>query len=127
MRIADLKPREAITVTPGESLLEAAKHLADDDVGALIVFSPSGALGVFSERDLARAVADEVDVSVAQVGDYMTESPISVDLGSGLGDAIAKMNEFGVRHVVVTDENDVVGMISMRDLVALLGTVWPEL
>jgi signal-transduction protein with cAMP-binding, CBS, and nucleotidyltransferase domain len=127
MRIVDLKPREAITVTPSESLIEAAKHLADDDVGALIVFSSSGAIGVFSERDLARAIADEVDVSQAQVGDYMTESPITVDLSSGLGDAIAKMNEFGVRHVVVTDENDVVGMVSMRDLVALLGTVWPEL
>jgi len=127
MRIEELKPREAITVEPSESLLEAAKHLADDDIGALIVFSSRGPVGVFSERDLARAVADEVDVTFAQVGDYMTESPITVDLRSGLGDAIAKMNDFGVRHVVVTDENDVVGMVSMRDLVALLGTVWPEL
>lgn len=124
MKVADLAPREAITVMPGDSLLEAAKHLADDDVGALIVFAPRGVRGVFSERDLARAVADEIDLEEAQVGDYMTESPITVDLRSGLGDVIRKMNEFGVRHVVVTDENQVVGMISMRDLVALLGTMW---
>ena len=45
---------------------------------------------------------------------------------SGLGDAIAKLNEFGVRHLLVDEEGDITGMISMRDILALLGTNWPS-
>lgn len=127
MRIKDLKPRGAITVARGETLRAAAKHLADDDIGALVVFNASGAVGIFSERDLARAVADGADLDEEQVEEYMTQSPLTVENDSGIGTAIAKMNDFGVRHLVVVEERDVVGMISMRDLIGLLGTAWPEL
>ncbi len=127
MRIRDLKPRSAITVGRGETLRAAAKYLADDDIGALVVFSASDAVGIFSERDLARAVADGADLDEEQVQDYMTEAPLTVECDSGVGAAIAKMNDFGVRHLVVIDRRDVVGMISMRDLMGLLGTAWPEL
>lgn len=127
MRIKDLKPRGAITVARGETLRAAAKHLADDDIGALVVFNASGAVGIFSERDLARAVADGADLDEEQVEEYMTQSPLTVENDSGIGAAIAKMNDFGVRHLVVVEQRDVVGMISMRDLIGLLGTAWPEL
>ena len=127
MRIKDLKPRAAISVTSGETLRAAAKHLADDDIGALVVLGAVGAVGIFSERDLARSVADGADLDDEPVDEYMTEAPVTVPYDSGLGDAIAKMNEYGVRHLVVVDGRDVIGMISMRDLLALLGTAWPEL
>lgn len=127
MRVSDLKPRGAITVELGESLRGAAKHLADDDIGALVVFSASGLTGIFSERDLARAVADGADLDDGQVEDYMTEAPVTVEAHSAVGAAISSMNEFSVRHLVVVDEGDVVGMVSIRDLLALLGTAWPEL
>lgn len=127
MRISDLKPRDPVTVGRGESLRGAAKLLADDYIGALAVLGITGVNGVFSERDLARAVADGVDLDDEPVEDYMTEAPVTVDVRSGIGDAIAKMNDYGVRHLIVLDGDDPVGMISMRDLVALIGTAWPEL
>ena len=127
MRIKDLKPRTAITVAREETLRAAAKHLADDDIGALVVLDAVGAVGIFSERDLARSVADGADLDEEPLDEYMTEAPVTVPYNSGLGEAIAKMNEYGVRHLVVVDGRDVIGMISMRDLLALLGTEWPEL
>lgn len=127
MRISDLDPRSAITVDGSESLRYAAKHLADDDIGVLAVFNASGLVGILSERDLARAVADGADLDEEQVGEYMTDSPVRVEVGDAVGTAIAKMNEFSVRHLVVVNGGDVVGMLSMRDLIALLGTAWPEL
>jgi CBS domain-containing protein len=127
MRVGDLKPRTAITITRGETLRAAAKHLADDDIGALVVFDATGAVGIFSERDLARSVADGADLDDEPVDEYMTEAPVTIPCDSGLGGAIARMNEFGVRHLLVVDGGDVVGVISMRDLLALLGTAWPEL
>ena len=82
---------------------------------------------MLSERDLARAAADEADLDETPVEDYMTDAPIRVGAESGLGDAIAKLNEFGVRNLLVDEEGDITGMISMRDILALLGTNWPEL
>lgn len=127
MRVSDLDPRSTITVPGGETLRGAAKLLADDDIGALAVFNATGLAGIFSERDLARAVADGADLDEEQVGDYMTESPVTVDIRDAVGAAISKMNEYSVRHLVVIDQGDVVGMVSIRDVLALLGTAWPEL
>jgi len=127
MKVSDLKPRSVIDISPEDTLRDAARHLADDDIGALAVFDSHGAAGVLSERDLARAVADEADLDVTPVEDYMTNAPIKVGATSSLGDAISKLNEFGVRHLLVVEEGDITGMISMRDILALLGTDWPEL
>jgi len=83
--------------------------------------------GIFSERDLSRAVADGVDLDEAEVCEYMTLAPVTVDTDSYLGEVIADMNEFAIRHVVVMKDGEPLGMVSMRDVVALLGTRWPEL
>lgn len=127
MRISDLEPRDPVTVSRGESLRGASKLLVDDDIGALAVIGVTGLNGIFSERDLARAVADGVDLDDEPVEGYMTEAPVTADIRSGIGDAIGKMNDYGVRHLVVVDGDDPIGMISMRDLMGLMGTAWPEL
>lgn len=128
MKVKDLRPRGAISAAPDESLRAAAKHLADDDIGALLVSGSRGPVGVIGERDLARAVADGADLDEVPIEEYMTDSPLRIGDDAAVGEAIAKMNEHSVRHlVVVQGENDVVGMISMRDIFALLGTDWPEL
>jgi len=127
MKIRDLRPRDPIGVDASETLRGAAKHLADDDIGIVVVWGARGAQGVFSERDLARAIADGADLDDTPVEDYMTASPVVVKLDDPLGEAIDKMNEFGLRHVVVVDDSAVCGISSMRDVVGLLGTRWPEL
>ena len=127
MRIRDLKPSDAIGVDATESLRGAAKHLADDEIGVLVVWGSRGAIGVIGERDLARAVADGMDVDEVPVEEYMTEAPVVVRMDDPVGAAVAKMNDFGLRHLVVVDDSSICGVVSMRDVVALLGTRWPEL
>ena len=127
MRIKDLSPREIITVVEGETLSGAARALAEEEVGDLLVYTASGPAGVFSERDLVRAVADGVDLELTGVDEYMTSSLVTVDWDAPIGDAISKMNDFGIRHLVVTRDGFVQGMVSIRDFVAILGTSWPEL
>jgi predicted transcriptional regulator len=117
-----------ITVSPEESLRSVAKHLADDDIGALVIVGSHGARGIISERDITRAVSDGIDLDDVPACDYMTESPVTVQMDAALGDAIAKMNEFGVRHLVVIEgDEDVEAVLSMRDVFAMLGSDWPEL
>jgi CBS domain-containing protein len=127
MKIKDLNPREAVALGKADSLRSAAKYLADDDTGVIVVLDAHGPVGIFSERDLVRAVADDADLEETEVRDYMTEAPLTVTLDSSIGDAISKMNEYQVRHLVVMDENELFGIVSIRDIVALLGTRWPEL
>jgi CBS domain-containing protein len=123
VRIRDLKPRMPITVSGSESLLGAAKQLADEDIGALIVIGSHGITGVLSERDVVRALADGCDLRTAEVCDYMTQAPVVCEEDAAVVDAVAKMNDAGIRHVVVTTAGDVSGMISMRDIVGVLGAV----
>lgn len=122
MRIKELKPRMPVTVSKSESLAAACKLLSDEDIGALVVYEPQGLAGVISERDIVRAVADGFDLDATEVCEYMSEAPVVSDEDSVVGDAISKMNESGIRHIVVTWGGDVAGMISMRDVVALFGT-----
>lgn len=116
MKIRDLHPKRIIWTTDSETLAAAARRLVDEDIGALLVESGSGPVGVFSEKDLARAVADGADLEATPVDEYMTQSPIEIALDAPISDAVAAMNEFGVRHVVVMDGDFEVGMISVRDI-----------
>jgi len=127
MKISELRPRMPVTVSKNESLASAAKLLADEEIGALVVFEPQGLAGVLSERDIVRAIADGFDLEETEVCEYMTEAAVVAEETAVIGDAIAKMNDSGIRHIVVTSDGDVSGMISMRDVVGLLGTNWPEL
>lgn len=127
MKVKELHPRMPVTVGKSVSLESAAATLMDEDIGLLVVFEPNGIAGVISERDIIRAVADGCDLAAIEVCEYMTAAPIVTPEEAAIGDAIAKMNGSGVRHVVVVSDGDVSGIISMRDVVELLGTDWPEL
>lgn len=128
MKIKDLHPHAAVTAAPSETLRSAAKRLTEEEVGALVIYDTIGPSGVFSERDLARAVADDVDIDETQIKEYMTDAPISVGEGASVREGIDKMNEYGVRHLLVTEDDDgVVGVLSMRDVVHLFEGASPRL
>ncbi|HET7482746.1 MAG TPA: CBS domain-containing protein [Actinomycetota bacterium] len=117
MKVGEVANSRLVTLEEGSSLRHAAQALSEEEVGAVVVFGARGMVGVFSERDLARAIADEADLDEVEVGEYMTASPLVISAGSSLRRAAAKMDEFGVRHLVVLDGDDPISMISMRDII----------
>ena len=121
MKVRDLQPRMPVTVTKGETLGTAAKRLAEEEIGALVVFEPGGLVGVLSERDLVRAIADASDLEEIRVCEYMTDAPILIDQEAPVEEAATKMNEAAVRHLVVTENSDVCGVVSIRDVLVSLG------
>lgn len=123
MRINEIATRQVIGVAADDSLRAAAKHLADDEIGALIVFDSTGEAGIFSERDLTRAVADGVDLDDTGVEEYMTESPVHLDEKASIDEAIRAMTEHAIRHVPVSRGDAVIGMISARDILAVVSRV----
>jgi len=120
MRVADVSAHVLVKVDKSVSLREAAIELCGNEVGVLAAEDSHGVTGIFSERDLARAVADEADIDVVQVREYMTESPVSVDQEAPVEEAIGLMHRFGVRHVIVAHKGELSGLISARDVLRML-------
>jgi CBS domain-containing protein len=108
------------TVRPTATLREAARLLAADRVGLLVVIDHRGVRGVLSERDVVAAVADGEDVEVERVADYLVDDLVTVDESTSIDAAARTMSEAELRHLTVSREGEVVGVISIRDVVMAL-------
>lgn len=120
MKIGEITSRSMVETDIHENLMSAAVQLASNDVGALIVYDSEGPAGIFSERDLVQAVADGTNLEGTRVRDYMTVSPARIESESSLDEGIAKMSDLGVRHLVVVENGEIVGMVSARDVLRAL-------
>jgi CBS domain-containing protein len=116
MRIEELYRPEVVAADIDESLGDVASQMQFSEVGSLAIFADHGFIGIITERDLARAIADGVDPQDTLAGEYMTEHPVAVDLDSEVADAVKLMLELGIRHLPVMDGGKIVGMLSARDL-----------
>jgi CBS domain-containing protein len=108
-----------VALDPGTVLRAAAQVLRRHDIGAAVVEDAGRFVGMLSERDLVQAVADGLDFDRERVGSVMTDSPRPVDADSPLWAATIVMLRHGIRHLPVTDENRIVGMLSIRDALAV--------
>jgi CBS domain-containing protein len=108
------------TVRPTATLREAARLLAADRVGLLVVIDHHGVRGVLSERDLVTAIADGEDVEVERVADYLVDDLVTVDEKVSVEEAARTMSEAELRHLTVAREGEVIGVVSIRDVVAAL-------
>jgi CBS domain-containing protein len=108
-----------ITVKPEQSVLEAIKVLAQENVGAAIVMSGDRLAGIFSERDYTRKVILKGRSSDStRVEEIMTANVIVVSPRTRARECMALMTEKNIRHLPVVDEGRVVGMVSIRDIVS---------
>jgi len=114
-----LRPARVVQVSPGQSVLEAIKLLASEDVGAAIVMSGGRLAGIFSERDYTRKVILKGRSSEStRVEEIMTSHVIVVAPHTRARECMALMTEKNIRHLSVVDEGRVTGMVSIRDLVS---------
>ncbi len=115
--LAVMMSRALKTVSPDATLLEAARQMRDAKVGALLVSERNVYLGVVSESDLVRkAMAEGVDARQARVCSVMSSPLITIEIDRSAHDASDLMAEKGIRHLVVTEEGQIVGILSVRDL-----------
>lgn len=105
----------AVSVDPTTSLRGAATVLNDEEIGAVIVSGPDRHGGVLSERDIVQALAGGADPDETTVASAMADDPLRVDAETPIGSVADLMLETGIRHVPVTVDHQVVGMVSMRD------------
>ncbi len=107
------------TIGPTASLREAAARLSDAEVGLLVVGTVDAVQGVVSERDIVRSVAGGVDLDATTVATIESEDLKWATRSASVADVVEEMMEHYLRHVLIADdEGHLVGVASMRDLMA---------
>lgn len=114
--------RTPVWVHLDTTLRACAQIMADESIGAVLVKGPHDPTGVLSERDIIAAVASGAGVDTHLARDFMTADVDSVDELATIGDAVAEMLRNEIRHLAVRRGDHTVGLISMRDLLAVLAT-----
>lgn len=118
MDVRDAMSESVLTIGPGHTIREASRAMATRKVGAAVVVDPDGVgAGIVTERDILRAIADGVDPDQELVGAHLTSEIVYAAPTWTLLDAAEAMLRGGFRHLVVLDAGEVVGVLSVRDIV----------
>ncbi len=121
MKLSDLPPGQLFTVDPQTNLSEVARKMRLEDCDSVAVMAGGRLLGIITERDLGRAIADGVDPTQATAGVLMTPKPATVTADEDVSVVALKMMTLGIRHLPVVDgQGRPIGLISARNLVAVL-------
>ena len=121
MKIGPLVSKRVVTVGPKHSLREAARRMNEHGVGSAVVVTEEGHPAIITERDVLRAIAQGGDPGAVLVQDYMTVNAITASESWDVLEAARRMLNGGFRHLIVLgDDGQTIGMLSIRDLVQSL-------
>lgn len=115
--------KSTVCADPRESLVDAAAEMRAHLTSTLAVLDGETIVGIVTERDFMRAIADGRDPATTHISEYMTHEPLTIEAGKLAVEAAALMVKHHVRHIPVTDGGRLIGFLSARDLLAL--TPWP--
>ncbi|MFF5104236.1 CBS domain-containing protein [Streptomyces sp. NPDC000134] len=118
-RVKDVMTPGVVAVRPDASLMEAARLMAGQNIGDVVVADGQRVVGVLTDRDITvRAVAEGVDPLAVGVRSVCTPDPLVVGPDDPVADAVALMREHAVRRLPVVENGLPVGMVSLGDLAA---------
>jgi len=117
-QLLSLKGHQVVAIAPDTTVLAALKVLADNNLGAVLVMEDARLVGVFSERDFARKVDLQGKSSANTiVREVMTREVVCVTPAHTNEECMALMTDKRTRHLPVVDNGQVVGVLSIGDLV----------
>jgi CBS domain-containing protein len=112
------KGYDIYTIDKDATALEALDLMAEKNIGALLVTHAKKPVGIFSERDFVRKVAEDKKIDTkTHVEKFMTPEVFCVTLTETMDEIMAIMTNKHIRHLPVCDEGQLVGMISIGDVV----------
>ncbi|HEX6754087.1 MAG TPA: CBS domain-containing protein [Solirubrobacterales bacterium] len=107
-----------LTVGPSHTLRDAATMMAEKGIGAALVADDETPVPcILTERDILLSLGNGEDPDSERVADHMSDSVIAASPDWSLEHAAAEMSRRGIRHLVVYDGSELVGVLSMRDIV----------
>jgi len=116
--VRDIMSRPVVTATVDETVAAAADRMREQSVGSVVVVDGPRPVGILTERDLVRLASAGADPT-SRVADWMTADPDHVAPDAEVSAAFASLAEHGYRHIPVVDDGQLVGIVSMRDLMRI--------
>ena len=121
MKVRDLPPGSLQSVDPQTSLAEVARLMRLKDADSVAVMSGDRLVGIVTERDMVRAIADGVNPKQVAAEVIMSADPATVGADEDVSVVAVKMMALGIRHLPVVDEDgSPIGLLSAGDLIAIL-------
>lgn len=125
-RISTLESKPPLAVTPDRSVGEVLSLMVDERIGCVLVCDGDKLVGVFSERDALMRLG--VDVALYRdrpISEFLTPSPVTLECKHKIAFALHKMDLGGYRHIPVTTDGKVTGIISIRDILKYMASHLP--
>jgi CBS domain-containing protein len=123
MRVRDAMSKAVLVVGPDHTIRQVAALMTSRRVGSAVVIDPESAgVGIITERDVLYAVGHNLDPDAEKATNHLTWDVVYAGPDWTLDDAAAAMIRGGFRHLVVMDRDDVLGVISVRDIIR----VWSD-
>src|ERR1700720_3896576 len=112
-----VKDRRVHSIEADKTVLEAARFMMEQRIGALPVLRNGELVGIFSERDIMnRVVAAGRTPGTTKISEVMTANPKAVSVQETVENSLFLMREFGFRHVLIVDGKELKGLVSLRDI-----------
>lgn len=123
MRVRDAMSSDVLIVGPEHTLRQTARMMAGRRVGSAVVLDPdSEGIGILTERDVLNAIGAGLDCDVERTGAHLTWDAVYAGPDWTVEEAAGAMARGGFRHLVVLEDDEVLGVISVRDIMR----VWTD-
>ena len=116
--VSDVMSSTPVTVSRATTVAEAATIMGERRVGSALVMEGDSLLGIFTERDVLKALGEHFDAAGHPVSEWMTADPVTVPPDTDAAVALKTMLDGNFRHLPVVEGGRVVGVVSMRDVSA---------
>jgi CBS domain-containing protein len=116
MNVRDAMTPVLLTTPAGTTVAEAASLMAQRRVGSALVVEEEQLLGIFTERDIVKALSQDALAIHQEISHWMTRDPQTIAPEASLDEALQRMLSGNFRHLPVMEGERLVGMLSMRDV-----------
>ena len=122
MTVLDIARVNVVTVDPEASVADVVRTMHEETVGSVVVTDGDVPVGYVTDRDLAMNVLDEqFDAEGTPIHEQLDEELVTIDADAGVYDLVELLSERGIRRVPVVDDGELAGIVSISDIVVLLG------
>ena len=126
--LTHFRSRPPVIVSGDTTVADAILQLCEHRVGCLLVGTSSRIKGIFSERDVLLRIAHRYDeVAGEPISSHMTPDPVHLEMGNPIAYLLNRMSTGDFRHLPITREGEIVGVISLRDVLSFLADWFPDL
>jgi CBS domain-containing protein len=117
VRVRDVMTKELVSVDKNESVSKAINLMVEKDIGSVVVTEKGKPVGILTERDIMKRVCpQELCTRKVTAGEVMSHPLITVNADARLGEAALLMMEKGVRRLLVADKDEVIGIVTQKDI-----------